>query len=144
MTGSTGLGFTGKPGEGLTVGPVPVHLEAMARCTLSVSDPGYERNIHTDPEVARRYGFEQPIAEARLWTTLLSGLLGGALGPAWLSGGTLAIAFLKPVLPGDQITAHAVVTARKPEPDGKRLDFEVWCVNQREEKVATGTASCLV
>jgi acyl dehydratase len=131
--------FRGEVGERLTSGPVPVSLEGMAAYTRSLSEPGYEQNIHTDPDFARRYGLDEPIAEGRMWTTLLSTLLGSALGHAWLTTGALAVTFLKMVKQGDLITAHAVVTA-----SGRRCEFDVWCENQRGEKVVVGTASCLI
>lgn len=133
--------FEGEIGKRLALGPVPVRFEAMAEYTRSVSEPGYERNIHTDPDYARRYGFDRPIAEGRMWVTLLSALLGSALGPAWLAGGSLAATFLKPVKPGDTITAHANATASRVGEDGRRLELEVWCTNQHAEKVMAGTAS---
>ena len=136
--------FRGEVGERVESAPVPVRLETMAEYTRSVSEPGYERNIHTDLEIARRYGLDEPIAEGRMWTTLLSSLLGTALGRAWLSAGALSLTFLKMVKPGYEIKACGVVTAVRAEPAGRRVQLEVWCQNQRGEKVAAGSASGLI
>ena len=136
--------FRGEVGERVESAPVPVRLETMAEYTRSVSEPGYEQNIHTDLEIARRYGLDEPIAEGRMWTTLLSTLLGTALGRAWLSTGALSLTFTKMVKPGDEITARGVVTAVRAEPAGRRVQLEVWCENQRGEKVAVGSAACLI
>lgn len=134
--------FFGRFGESLTTGPVPVRFEAMAEYTRSVSEPGYERNIHTDTAIARQYGLDQPIAEGRMWITLLSVMLGNAFGRAWMSSGSFNVTFTQMVKPGDEITARGVVTESQPVPDGRRVQLDVWCENQRGEKVAAGTASC--
>lgn len=136
--------FRGEVGERVESAPVPVRFETMAEYTRSVSEPGYERSIHTDLEIARQYGLDEPIAEGRMWTTLLSTLLGTALGRAWLSTGVLSLTFIKMVKPGDLIKARGVVTLVQTEPGGRRVQFEVWCENQRGENVAVGNASCLI
>lgn len=141
---TAGVDFRCQIGERVESAPLPVRLETMAEYTRSVSEPGYERNIHTDLEIARQYGLDEPIAEGRMWTTLLSTLLGTALGRAWLSTGALSLTFIKMVKPGDEISARGVVTAVEPEPKGRRVRFEVWCENQRGEKVAVGSAACLL
>lgn len=138
------MSFKGVVGEHLTSDAISVRLDVMGEYTRAVAEPGYERNIHNDAEVARRYGLEEPIAEGRMWTTLLSAMLASALGPAWLSAGSFAVNFTRMVKAGDRITGHAVVTGSEAEPGGRRIRFEVWCENQRGEKVMVGTASCLV
>ena len=141
---TAGVDFRCEIGERVESAPVAVRFETMAEYTRAVSEPGYERNIHTDAEIANQYGLDEPIAEGRMWTTLLSTLLGTALGRAWLSAGALSLTFLKMVKPGDLIRAGGIVTAVQVEPDGRRVQFEVWCENQRGENVAVGSASCLI
>ena len=58
-------------------------------------------------------------------------------------GGKLAINFISFVLPEDEVTARGVVKDKIVEGDKVRLILDVWCENQRGEKVLVGTASGL-
>ncbi|HWN16292.1 MAG TPA: MaoC family dehydratase, partial [Candidatus Dormibacteraeota bacterium] len=66
------------------------------------------------------------------------------LGAGFVKGGTLSMAFIKPVYAGDRLTVHGVVKETRREGSGTRVVVEVWCQNQDEEKTAVGTASGLV
>ncbi len=65
------------------------------------------------------------------------------LGAGFVRGGTLSMAFIKPVYAGDRLTVHGVVKETRPEGAGTRVVVEVWCQNQHGEKTAVGTASGL-
>jgi acyl dehydratase len=65
------------------------------------------------------------------------------LGAGFVKGGTLSMAFIKPVYAGDRLTVHGVVKETRPEAAGIRVVVEVWCQNQHGEKTAVGTASGL-
>jgi acyl dehydratase len=102
------------------------------------------RNIHTDWEVAAKGGFPAPLAQGLMSHAYLCELLTLFFGEPWLRGGKLSISFIKYVLPGDTIYAKGVIREKIEQGDAVRMNLEVWCENQRGEKVTVGTASALV
>ncbi|USG64209.1 MaoC family dehydratase [Brevibacillus ruminantium] len=98
--------------------------------------------IHIDREYAKETRFGQRIAHGLLTTSLLSGLLGMHLpgkGSVYLSQ---TLRFVKPVLIGDTITAHAEVLSFSEE---KRvLTLKTDCFNQNGVLVLEGEAAMLV
>jgi acyl dehydratase len=66
------------------------------------------------------------------------------VGAGFVKGGTMSMAFIKPVLAGDRLTVHGVVKDKHPENSRTRVVVEVWCENQHGDKTAAGTASGLV
>jgi acyl dehydratase len=99
------------------------------------------RSIHTDPDWARARGFKAPLAQAMMSTAYVSELMTRLLGEGFVKGGTMSMAFIKPVFAGDRLTVHGVVTERTEEQGVTRVVVEVWCENQDGEKTAVGTAS---
>lgn len=110
--------------------------EAMTNPLMAGTNP-----IHFDPEFARRHGLPAPIATGMISEGYLSQMLTEAFGAAWLQGGRISVAFVKPVYAGDEVSCHAVVSERVEDGAGVTLTFELWCENQRGEKVTAGTAS---
>jgi acyl dehydratase len=76
-------------------------------------------------------------------TAYVSEMMPRLLGAGFVKGGTLSMAFIKPVYAGDRLTVHGVVKETRPEGAGTRVVVEVWCQNQHGEKTAVGTASGL-
>ena len=101
------------------------------------------RSIHTDESWARAKGFRAPLAQGMMSTAYVSEMMTRLLGPGFVKGGTLSMAFIKPVYAGDRLTVHGVVKETRPEGAGMRVVVEVWCQNQHGEKTAVGTASGL-
>jgi len=62
---------------------------------------------------------------------------------SFLAGGTLSMAFIRPVYAGDRLTVHGLVKETRREGARTRVVVEVWCENQHGEKTAAGTASGL-
>ncbi len=94
------------------------------------------RNIHSDNEAARKAGFEAPIAGGEQTLAVMVQLLVDRFGMRFIEGGRIEIAFTRPVLFGDTITAHARVVERGGDPIALDLRVE----NQRGEQVLAGTA----
>jgi acyl dehydratase len=65
-------------------------------------------------------------------------------GHRWLNGGELQVAFLHYVLPGDTITPEGMVISKETDNSSTRITLEVWCHNQRNEKVAAGSATGVI
>ena len=59
------------------------------------------RSIHTDPDWAKARGFKAPLAQAMMSTAYVSELMMRLLGEGFVKGGTLSMAFIKPVFAGD-------------------------------------------
>ena len=100
-------------------------------------------SIHTDEAWARAKGFRTCLAQGMMSTAYVSEMMARLLGAGFVKGGTLSMAFIKPVYAGDRLTVHGVVKERRPEGAGTRVVVEVWCQNQHGEKTAVGTASGL-
>jgi acyl dehydratase len=100
--------------------------------------------IHSDEAWARKKGFPAPLAQAMMSTAYVSELMTRFVGAGFVKGGTMSMAFIKPVLAGDRLTVHGVVKDKHPDNGRTRVVVEVWCENQRGEKTAVGTASGLL
>jgi len=112
-------------------------IEAYSRVEGEVS-------IHTDEELAKGVGLPGTVAAGLMLVDYLSEMLTDFLGTGWIQGGRIAVSFIVPVRPGDEITARGVVRGKLSEGPATRLILDVWCENQRGEKVTAGTASGLV
>jgi acyl dehydratase len=102
------------------------------------------RSIHSDEAFAREKGFRTCLAQGMMSTAYASQLMVKLLGPGFARGGTLSMAFIKPVYAGDRLSVHGVVKERQPESGATRVIVEVWVENQHGEKTAMGHASGLV
>jgi 3-hydroxybutyryl-CoA dehydratase len=111
-------------------------IEAYARLT------GDDNPVHLDEKVAGRTRFKGRIAHGMLSAGLISAVLGTKLpgpGGIYLSQD---LKFLRPVYPGDEITAEVEVVEWNPEKAIIRLDTR--CLNQDGEQVLNGSAVLLV
>jgi len=102
------------------------------------------RSIHSDEAWARQKGFRTCLAQGMMSTAYVSQLMVNLLGPGFARGGTMSMAFVKPVYAGDRLTAHGVVKDRQNESGATRVVVEVWVENQHGEKTAVGHATGLV
>jgi acyl dehydratase len=102
------------------------------------------RSIHTDEAWARQKGFRAPLAQGMMSTAYVSEMMTGLLGAGFVKGGTVSMAFVKPVFAGDRLTVRGVVKETRPENGATRVVVDVWCENQSGQKTAVGTASGLL
>ncbi|MDB5922083.1 MAG: hypothetical protein JWN13_1019 [Betaproteobacteria bacterium] len=100
-------------------------------------------SIHTDPEWARKKGFKVPLAQALMSTAYVSQMMVQFCGEGFVRGGRISVAFIKPVLAGETLTAHGRIKSREQEGGKARVTLEVWCENQDGVKTMVGTASGL-
>lgn len=101
------------------------------------------RSIHSDEAWAHAKGFRTTLAQGMMSTAYASELMTRLLGKSFLAGGTLSMAFIRPVYAGDRLTVHGLVKETRREGARTRVVVEVWCENQHGEKTAAGTASGL-
>ena len=102
------------------------------------------RSIHSDEAFAREKGFRAPLAQGMMSTAYVSEMMTGLLGAGFVKGGTMSMAFIRPVYAGDRLTVHGVVRDVQTESSVTRVVVEVWCENQDGEKTAVGSASGLL
>jgi phosphate acetyltransferase len=94
--------------------------------------------LHSDPAYAAGTPFEAPIAPGIYTAGLISAVIGTQLpgpGAIYLSQ---SLKFVKPVRPGDRVTARVQVTEVIRERN--RIRLQTVCVNQRDEEVLVGEA----
>ncbi|MDQ7857666.1 MAG: MaoC family dehydratase [Armatimonadota bacterium] len=135
-----------RPGAGPAF--VPGQRAAVTR-RLAASDidayaalVGDHNPLHLDEAFAARSRFGGRIAHGLLTAGLISTVLGMHLpGPGGIYV-SQSLRFLRPVRPGDAITATAEVTAY--DPVRRRLTVRTTCTNQRGETVLDGEAVLLV
>ncbi len=102
---------------------------------------GDENPLHVDEAFARTTRFGRPIAHGMLVASLISAVLSRSLpgpGTIYLSQ---SLEFVRPVYPGDTITARVEVTEIRD--DKPVVTLITRCVNQHGEEVVRGKAIVL-
>jgi acyl dehydratase len=102
------------------------------------------QSIHVQPEVAKKAGFPATVAQGLMAADYMSELMEGVFGKGWYENARLSAAFLRPILCGDTVTATGRLKERTLEGAVERITYELWCENERRERVAAATASALV
>jgi acyl dehydratase len=102
------------------------------------------RSIHTDEAWAHAKGFRTTLAQGMMSTAYVSQMMMACLGAGFVRGGTMSVAFVKPVYAGDRLTVRGIVRELRPDNGATRVVVEVWCENQHGDKTAIGTASGLL
>jgi acyl dehydratase len=102
------------------------------------------RSIHSDEAWARQKGFRTSLAQGMMSTAYVSQMMVKLLGPSFATGGTMSVAFIKPVYAGDRLTVHGIIKDKQPDNGATRVVVDVWVENQHGEKTAVGHASGLV
>ena len=100
------------------------------------SDDWPAKNVHTDLDFARACGLPARGASAATVIAYLSEMIVDLFGEQWLSTGRLELKFLRLVEVDDRIVARGRVTSVR---DDGSADIELWCENQRGERVCAGT-----
>ena len=112
-------------------------IVAFARAT------GDEQPLHLDESYAAKSRFKKRVAHGMLSAGVISAALGTKLAPqATVIYLSQSLRFLRPVFPGDTVTATIEVTAVDPERSFVTCSTE--CVNQDGTTVLTGEATVLL
>jgi acyl dehydratase len=101
-------------------------------------------SIHSDETWAQAKGFRTCLAQGMMSTAYVSDMMTRLLGSGFVKGGTMSIAFVKPVYAGDRLTVRGVVKDNRQEDGRTRVIVEVSCTNQHGQQTAIGTASGLL
>lgn len=121
------------PGTAIPPLTVPITRELIR----GFGELANDRNpVHFDDEFARKRGFPAAIAHGAIAASFLVRMLTGWLGAWPLERDDLSITFIAPVFVGDAVTARGAVTAIERD----SLLCDIWCENQRGEKLIVGKA----
>lgn len=128
----------------LTVGQRATFVKTITRADIEAfAEVTGDRNpLHLDDAFARRSRFGRPIAHGALVAGVISAALGMVLpgpGAIYLSQ---TLKFLRPVFPGDTVTATVEVTAYRA--DKGIVTLRTTCANQSGDPVVDGEAMLLV
>jgi len=99
------------------------------------------QSVHTDPAIARASGYPNGVAQGLMSADYISELMTGQMEKGWLLHGRLSLAFVRPALCGDTLTANAALREKADEGTLTRHVYDVWCENQNGKAVTVGTAS---
>jgi len=128
-----------------TVGEaLPSLVKDISQRRIDVYSGVKPHSIHSDDAWARQKGFRACLAQGMMSTAYVSQMMVKLLGPSFARGGTMSMAFIKPVYAGDRLSVHGVVKDRQAENGATRVVVEVWVENQHGEKTAVGQATGLV
>jgi acyl dehydratase len=98
------------------------------------------KNIHTDLEFAKSCGLQTRSVSGAQYMGYLVELMIDLFGESWLSHGKMELKFVAIVDVGDRLVSKAVVTLKELEGSRTRFVLDMWCENQRGDKVVVGTA----
>ena len=128
-----------------TVGEaLPSLVKDISQRRIDVYSGVKPHSIHSDDAWARQKGFRACLAQGMMSTAYVSQMMVKLLGPGFATGGTMSMAFLKPVYAGDRLTVHGVIKDKQSDTGATRVVVEVWVENQDGEKTAVGHATGLV
>ena len=103
---------------------------------------GDHNPVHLDDEYAAKTRFGRRIAHGMLIASLISAVLANELPGAGSVYLNQTLKFVKPVFPGDTVTARVTVSGIRD--DKPIITLETVCVNQHNEPVLKGEATVLV
>ena len=127
-----------------TVGQVlPSLAKDVSQRRIDVYSGVKPRSIHSDEAWARQKGFRACLAQGMMSTAYVSQMMVNLLGPSFARGGTMSMAFIKPVYAGDRLSVYGIIKDKQPDNDAIRVVVEVWVENQHGEKTAVGHATGL-
>ncbi len=128
-----------------TVGAtLPSLVKDISQRRIDVYSGVKPNSIHSDDAWARQKGFRACLAQGMMSTAYVSQMMVKLLGPGFATGGTMSMAFLKPVYAGDRLTVHGVIKDKQSDTGATQVVVEVWVENQHGEKTAVGHATGLV
>jgi acyl dehydratase len=131
--------------SGLKAGQaLPSLVKDVSQRRIDIYSGVRPRSIHSDEAFAREKGFRTCLAQGMMSTAYVSQLMVNLLGPGFATGGTLSMAFIKPVYAGDRLTVRGVVKDKQSDNGATRVVVEVSVENQHGEKTAVGHATGLV
>lgn len=103
------------------------------------------KNIHTNLEYGNASGLPNKVAaSATQFQGYVVQLMLDLFGVEWLSNGTLDVRFIAIVHAGDTLVTKAMVQSKETQGSTTKFTLDVYCQNQRDEKVLVGLATGFV
>jgi acyl dehydratase len=137
--------MTTRVDEPITIGQkLPSLVKEISQRRIDAYSGVRPRSIHSDEAWARQKGFRTCLAQGMMSTAYVSQMMVKLVGPGFARGGTMSMAFIKPVYAGDRLTVHGVIKDKQRENGATRVTVEVWVENQHGEKTAVGQATGLL
>ncbi|MBI3743614.1 MAG: MaoC family dehydratase [Chloroflexi bacterium] len=124
--------------------PSGEHLESFSRLiTLEMCGTFFhgDRNFHTDRASAERLGFQHIVVGGRMTLGMLGIVLDKHFGRSWYEGGRLEVKFTNVVVPGDRVSANAVITGQIEDGGKRRFQVTLWVEKADGTVAVVGTAS---
>ena len=96
------------------------------------------KTIHTDRDAAKELGFPDVLCQGTMMLNYASEMLFNIYREHWINNSKINVAFIKPVLPGEVITAKGIVRERDAVDSAIEAKLEIWIENKDGEKVMVG------
>src|SRR6266542_1003758 len=106
--------------------PLPSLVKEISQRRIDAYSGVKPHSIHSDDAWARAKGFRSCLAQGMMSTAYVSQMMVKLLGPGFAKGGTMSMAFIKPVYADDRLTVHGVIKDKQPEASATRVVVEVW------------------
>jgi acyl dehydratase len=101
-------------------------------------------SIHVQPEAAKKAGYDTTVGQGLMSADYISEMMTELLGKDWFENAKLSLAFLRPALCGETLTATGRLAEAVEDGAVIRRVYEVWCENEAGEAVTAGTSAALV
>ena len=131
------------PGEGEVLELVEGQAQVLTPELCLAATDGRD-NYHSNPLIAREWGFPAVVVQGVFNANLVSALLTRRFGAGWLAGGHLDLRFVNVIWGGDTVTARLAVREIADEEPWRRALCEVWVAKADGTVTAIGSASALV
>lgn len=96
--------------------------------------------IHTDKNVARKYGFPDIVLAGSQVLNFANEMLFKAYREHWIKSSHIQGTFIKSVFPGDILTLKGLVKEKNTEDAKTKLVIDIWSENKACEKTMVGKA----
>lgn len=128
---------------GTPIEPLVKHV-TMERMAVFSFIGEFQRNIHSDLEVAKAGGLDLPICQGQQQACFVAELMTRFFGASWFTSGHQRTKFVRPLPAETEVRVGGSVSHLEVTPEGPRLHVEVWIDRGGLELTTVGWASALV
>ena len=119
---------------------VPERAQVLAYIALEPDGPAADtQGRFTDPERAKKLGFERPIVPGALSMSRLTRLVTDWMGESGELE-SIDVNFRRPVLQEDRLRCLGLITDGEPDGDVGRVKLDIYLENERGERPLQGVA----
>ena len=124
------------------------HAALMKSMALPATG-GPRSNLHTDEKAAKAQGLPGVVGAGPQVIAQVQRVMMKEFGVGWIQGGKMDLKMIKSIVPGDETTVHARITALRLEQDADgqertRAECSVQVMNQNRVPVLVGSTSALL